>query len=182
METTLAGEGGGGGGGGAAAAAKNALKSAWVNDLRGRLINAGGAGGAGGASVSLELPAPPQLGVELPKTLQDLRGFNYQQQQLDPAAAKKTAWFKSPAFIQTAIVVGVFLVVFIIMVSVQPPFLNARPNEEDNVEPKFSAGNAAWFAFASCAVCGVIFGVLAIVAARKRKQQARQLLLASSSS
>ena len=143
--------------------AKPALNAAWVNSLQGTVIKNGGSVPALDTNMD-----PPALGDKPPASLEDLRqSFQQQQQQLKPPKPK---WYKTPAFIQTAIVVGVFIVVFILLVSIQPPFLNTRPSEEDNVEPKFSAGNAAWFAFASSAVCGIIFAVLAILAAKKKKQ------------
>ena len=140
---------------------KNALKTAWVNSMRGGLVE------TGAASALPEMTEPPKLGVQLPTSLEDLRqSFAQQQPGVLPAKQK---WYTSAAFIQTAIVVGVFLVVFILLVAIQPPFLNTRPREDENVEPKFSAGNAAWFAFGSCAVCGVIYAIMAGVAMHKKR-------------
>ena len=158
------------------AAAKDALKTAWVNSLRGGLVdNPLGNGGsivAAAAASGVELP-PPQLGVQLPTSLEDLR-LRFQQQHTaagGPATAAPK-WYKTPAFIQTAIVVGVFLLVFILLVCIQPPFLNTRPSEDEYVDPKFSPGNAAWFAFGASALCGIIFGILAIVKSQKAKKAA----------
>ena len=143
---------------------KGALQAAWLNGLRGAVIENGGNNG----------DEPPKLGVQLPTSLEDLRQ-SFQQGQLPGATAVKKPWYKTPVFTQVALVVGLFLVVFLLLVVIQPPFLNTRPPENEPDEPKFSAANAAWFAFASSLVCGIIFGVLAVLDAKKRKAARLQL-------
>ncbi len=84
-----------------------------------------------------------------------------------PAAPASKPWYANAALQQVAAVVGVFIISFILLIAIRPPFTFTKaktPLETD----KFSAARAAVFALGATVLTAVILGVLAIVRANKK--------------
>lgn len=84
-------------------------------------------------------------------------------------AAGKKPWYKSLAFQYAASLVGLFLLSFIMLVAIRPPFVYTKPEDELHA-PSFSAAKAAWWAFGATVAAGVGMGILAAVTAAKAKK------------
>lgn len=85
----------------------------------------------------------------------------------DATVPGPTKWYANAALQQVAAVVGVFLVSFIVLVAIRPPFTFAKPKTPLETD-KFSAARAAMGALGAAVLTGVILGVLAIVRANKK--------------
>ena len=100
-------------------------------------------------------------------------GTNIQSQSTQPVVTKPT-WFRSQWFIQPITAIGVFLLCFILLIAIRPPFLYKKqpPDAAGNAvdeEPVFSTGGAAVFALCAmllAVVCMVVFAVI-----QRKKQQ-----------
>ena len=96
-----------------------------------------------------------------------------------PAApiATKPTWYRSQWFIQPVTAVGVFLLCFILLIAIRPPFLYKKPQPDaaGNIideEPVFSTGGAAVFALCAMLVAVICMVVFAVIQRKNQKPKA----------
>jgi hypothetical protein len=84
----------------------------------------------------------------------------------------KQPWYKHHLFLQSVAVVVVFLVSFIMLVSIRPPFLYTKPEDELH-KSEFSAARAAWISLGAAAVA-VIAMLIIYFAAQKQSGSSKK--------
>jgi hypothetical protein len=80
----------------------------------------------------------------------------------------KPQWYKHAAFLQSVAVVLVFLLSFILLIAIRPPFLYTKPEDELH-KSEFSAARAAWISFGAAAAAAIAMLIIYFVSASKAK-------------
>lgn len=150
---------------------ENAVAQTWMAALRDTESQLNG---APAAAVPPSAPTQPVRPAQ-PPLPPSLQRFGYggmmarPQQDVDfsSPSSKPNAWYKNTVFQQVAAIAGVFLLSFILLIAIRPPFTFNKPKSKLETG-KFSSGKAALFALIATIIAGIIMGVIAAVQAKKK--------------
>lgn len=134
------------------------LKNTWISSLQ-DAARASGVTQAPMETVRMNTPAFPISNTGMPSFFTAGMQGQYADPAVAPAPPKQ--WYTSPVFLQFVAVVAVFLLTFIVLISIRPPFLYTQPKEKLK-EPEFSAKNTAWVSLATAVVAAAIMVALAL--------------------
>jgi hypothetical protein len=133
------------------------LQAAWMADLR------RGSANESGRANSTQVPPKDSI----PAYIQQLdSAFDNKE---PGAVNSKPKWYANTIFLHACTCLVVFLLTFVIVVLIRPPFLNKRKNEDDPMAaPKFSPTNAVYMALVTTGVAIVLMVIVAFVKKNKK--------------
>ena len=133
------------------------LQAAWMADLRRGSANEPGRQNSAAAAPKDSIPA----------YIQQLDSA-FQNKELSGAANTKPKWYVNTIFLHASTCLAVFLLTFVIVILIRPPFLNKRKNEDDPMAaPKFSPTNAVYMALVTTGVAVLLMVIVAFVKKNK---------------
>lgn len=127
------------------------LQAAWMADLR---------RGSANEPVKPNPLIPPKDSI--PAYIQQLDSAL--QTQDAPVANVAPKWYKNTIFVHVCMCLLVFLLTFVSVVVIRPPFLNQRKNDDDPIAaPKFLPINAVYMALVTTVLAIILMVVVAFV-------------------
>jgi hypothetical protein len=134
------------------------LQAAWMADLRRGSPNESGRPNSA--------PVPKD---SIPAYIQQLDSA-FQNKELGVATSSaKPKWYFNTIFLHACTCLAVFLLTFVIVILIRPPFLNKRKNEDDPMAaPKFSPTNAVYMALVTTGVAVLLMVIVAFVKNNKK--------------
>jgi hypothetical protein len=140
-----------------------ALTQAWVSQLETSTATAAKQADVGNV-LSTPASLPPQFYNATAEKVFGGSGLPAERAAADSASAtsKKRKWYTNPLFIQAVTVVLVFLISFILLISIRPGFLY-KASDDPTKDKEFATNVAAWIAAGTAVLALIIMVVLAFV-------------------